>query len=186
MDKTEWEKLVDDTIRYVRDYSISKILVSSAFVGCTNLEYVSFEKANEVCAFTGCRNLIMANFPEATKIQTNAFANCVSLRAVNIPMVTDIGSGAFGYCEQLSTIRITNASSGVIYPGAFAECLRLESLYLPAYYRLSESEAFLYTPIGGNSSITGRYGSIYVPSETWVYFNSSKTWEPLLDRFVFY
>ena len=104
---------------------------------------------------------------------SHAFVNCKELTSVNLPGTLVIGSCAFYTCTALSSISLPNVTSIMNY--AFYDCTRLMSIYLlgssvcymsgrtNTYQTASASNVFSNTPIL-DSTLTGSFGSIYVPS----------------------
>ena len=113
-----------------------------------------------------------------------AFAICTKLTAVSFPNCTSIGDSAFYYCDNLTVVSFPNCINIGSY--AFARCLNLKSLYLTgsSICKLSNSNAFSYTPIGGYSTSAGTYGSIYVPTSLLTSYKAATNWTYFSSRFV--
>lgn len=179
-----------------------------AFAYCTNLTTANFQAATTIgsYAFQYCTNLTTVNFPVATNIGNRAFYSCTSLTTVNFPAATAIDDYAFTYCSKLTTISFpvaTNIGSSAFYRcpklttanfpvaisiggWAFYNCYNLKSLYLtgPSLCKLSNSNAFGSTPIGGYSAFAGTYGSIYVPASLLTSYQTATNWTYFSSRFV--
>ena len=98
--------------------------------------------------------------------------------------VTTIGSYAFYSCTSLTTVSFPNATSIGGY--AFCGCYNLKSLYLTgsSVCKLSASNAFSSTPIGGYSASARTYGSIYVPTSLLTSYKTATNWTYFSSRFV--
>ena len=98
--------------------------------------------------------------------------------------VTSIGSYAFCRCNKLTTASFPVAT--YIGYSAFFKCYSLKSLYLTgsSLCKLSNSNAFSSTPIGGYSTSAGTYGSIYVPASLLTSYQTATNWTYFSSRFV--
>lgn len=183
-------------------------LSSGAFQYCSKLTTVNFPAATSLgnYAFSGCRGLVTAvfpnvtdinmtvfayceklsaiSFPAALKIGSQAFLGCYELSAVNFPVATSIYGSAFFSCSALTTARLPAASFIGSY--AFSRCYNLTALYLTGskLCKLSNSNAFTSTPIGGYSASAGTYGSIYVPASLLASYKTATNWTYFSSRFV--
>ena len=159
---------------------------SYAFYSCSNLTTVSFPVATSIrsSAFTHCYNLTTASFPKVTSIGSDAFYKCSNLTTVSFPVATSIGDYAFFNCYPLTTVSFPKATS--IGNAAFHSCRNLISLYLAgsSICKLSNSNAFMYTPIYGYSASAGTYGSIYVPASLLTSYKTATNWTYFSSRFV--
>ena len=179
-----------------------------AFQSCSGLTSASFPVCTTIgtSAFAYCSGLTTANFPAVTKINPSAFACCFSLTSASFPACTTIGSSAFAYCSGLTTASFPAAAyingyafascsslTSVSFPVctyitsyAFAYCFNLKSLYLTgsSLCKLSNSNAFTSTPIGGYSTSAGTYGSIYVPASLLTQYQTATNWAYFSSRFV--
>lgn len=86
-----------------------KVIGSSAFYGCHNLENVNIpDGVREIgdVAFVNCRNLKKFSVPNSViRIGENAFGSCINLEEVNISNgVEEIGYCAFVNCQHLKVI----------------------------------------------------------------------------------
>ena len=135
-------------------------------------------------AFYSCSTLEAIDVP-AYGAGSQAFENCTALSEAvfNNSNYTYIYTSAFKNCTSLAMVsgRLYN-----IYPNAFNGCTSLMSLYISSdYCMLSNSNAFANTPIA-DSTLTGEFGSIYVPFSAVATFQSSSVWSYFSERFVGY
>ena len=157
-----------------------------AFSSCRSLTELSLPNVTGLgsYAFNSCGSLTMVNFPQLKKINGNVFQYCSNLTTTSFPLVGGIYSYALAYCQNLQTISFPSAS--VIYTYAFRSCYNLKSLYLTgsSLCKLSKSDAFYSTPIGGYSASAGTYGSIYVPASLLTSYQTATNWAYFSSRFV--
>ena len=113
-------------------------------------------------AFYSRTNLTTVSFPNATTIGRYAFYICTSLTTASFPSATNIGSYAFRDCYNLKSLYLTGSS----------------------VCKLSASNAFSSTPIGGYSTSAGTYGSIYVPTSLLTSYKAATNWTYFSSRFV--
>ena len=159
---------------------------SYAFGICTSLTTASFPNVTTIgyCAFDRCTNLTTVSFPNVTTIGNSAFYSCSSLTTASFPNATTIGIYAFYSCTSLTTASFPSATNIGSY--AFRDCYNLKSLYLTgsSVCKLSASNAFSSTPIGGYSTSAGTYGSIYVPTSLLTSYKAATNWTYFSSRFV--
>lgn len=157
-----------------------------AFYMCSSLTTVNFPEVTfiMISAFQHCEKLTTVSFPKTTMINNNAFYACRSLTTVSFPAATSIGSYAFSLCNNLTTASFPAATS--IGSSVFFMCYNLKSLYLTgsSLCKLSNSNAFYSTPIGGYSASAKTYGSIYVPASLLASYKSATNWTYFSSRFV--
>ena len=157
-----------------------------AFGRCRSLTTVNFPAATLIgySAFYSCSKLTTASFPVASYIGDSAFYSCSKLTTVSFPKVEIIDNCAFYYCISLTTISFPAAT--IIRDSAFNKCYNLKSLYLTgsSLCRLSNSNAFTSTPIGGYSTSARTYGSIYVPTSLLTSYKTATNWTYFSSRFV--
>ena len=157
-----------------------------AFFHCDKLTTVNFPECTNIGiqAFLRCQNLTSANFPVCTNISSRAFYQCQNLTTVSIPECVDIGSSAFCECHKLTTVSLPKCAN--INIRAFEYCYNLKSLYLTnsKVCILSNSNAFIATPIGGYSESAGVYGSIYVPMSLINAYKAATNWTYFADKIV--
>lgn len=162
------------------------IIGYSAFGFCYDLKNASFPNCVKVAssAFYCCSALTNVNLPTCKQIETGAFYQCFSLSTVSIPLVSIIGMSTFMRCSYLSTLSIPMCRT--ILSSAFSNCHRLVSLYLtgPHLVYLIASNAFSSSPIGGYTTVAGKYGSIYVPSSMLSKYKTHSVWSWFAARFV--
>ena len=183
---------------------------TSAFYRCTSLTSVSFPVCTRIggSAFYSCDKLITVNFPSCLTINFDAFGRCCSLTAVSFPACISIGSKAFSYCTSLTTVSfiactsigsyafaycssLTSAYFGnstvskttTLFSQAFSNCTKLTNLtlYYPSVATLSNINAFNSTPMSV-STLTGSFGSIYVPASLVDAYKSATNWVTYADR----
>ena len=161
-------------------------IANNAFAYCSSLTTASFPKATTIgsTAFAYCSSLTTASFPKATTIGSSAFNGCYSLTTAIFPAATTINSSAFAYCSRLTTVSFPKATT--IGSTAFSKCYNLKSLYLigSSLCKLSNSNAFSSTPIGGYSTSAKTYGSIYVPASLLASYKAATNWTYFSSRFV--
>lgn len=116
-----------------------KWIGQGAFKNCKCLHQIKLPtKLEEVEAelFKDCTSLEEVDLPEWTySIQSKAFYGCGKLRSIEIPQFAlDIGEEAFAHCDNLETVRIKcypEPIEGIIRSRAFAECKKLQNIYIP-------------------------------------------------------
>ena len=176
-------------------------LIYRTITSCTNDRVTSIGSH----AFMYCRSLVTASFPAVKSIDTSAFAYCDMLTTANFPVCSYVGRYAFTACKNLTVVsfpavksidtsafscrNLTTASFPVvtlISDSAFKNCYNLKSLYLTgsSLCKLSHSNAFSSTPIGGYSTSAGTYGSIYVPVSLLTSYKKATNWIYFSSRFV--
>ena len=180
---------------------------SSAFCYCINLTSANFPSCTNMAsyAFSYCSNLISANFPVCTSIGSNTFYSCRSLTSINFPVCTSIGSSAFCYCVELPAVKfpactiignyafsfcskLTSGNFPVctsIGGSAFYSCSKLTNLTLGAssVATLANARVFYSTPMS-ISTLTGSFGSIYVPHPLVNLYKSATNWTTYANRIV--
>ena len=161
----------------------------SAFQNCTRLSDASLPAVANVAssAFQGCTTLKRANVGKAANVYLSAFDNCQMLEEVDAGGAVYIHSYAFSRCYEMSHVRFCNLSS--IYYSAFWNCSRLMSLDMAGVSKVPTlqydmNNVFYNTPIYNNSTYTGAYGSIYVPSSLYSSFKAANYWSAASSRFV--
>ena len=169
----------------IAEFPMAEIVGTSAFKD-TYLKSASFPKVKIIsdCAFCGAYKISTVYFPEAISIYYMAFNNCEVIQEVYFPKVSAIGANAFGICTSLMTASFPKAT--VIKGAAFFNCTRFISLYLngSSICSLLDTSQFYNTPIGGYSTVAGRYGSIYVPASLYNTYISASGWSQFASRFV--
>lgn len=175
--EVEWSEneyaIIDRTISSYTNGSIKSIGVG-AFACCRNLESVDLPMCISIYGYK----------PTGASPSLGAFQYCDNLTSVNFPACTNIGSNAFYECSNLTTVSFPACTT--ISAGAFYMCYNLKSLYLTgsSLCKLSKSNAFTSTPIGGYSASAGTYGSIYVPASLLTSYQTATNWTYFSSRFV--
>ncbi len=120
----------------------------NAFLGCSNLEKVTFEEGSNITsigdyAFSGCFNLKEINLPNSiVTIGKFAFSGCTSLTDIVLPSgISTIDTGLFANCCNLSNI-IFSPSITTIRDAAFKACVNLKSIVLPPSISTISTDAF--------------------------------------------
>ena len=132
-------------------------------------------------AFTYCANLTTVNLPKCIGIGSDAFRSCSSLSQVNLPMCISTGSAAFRSCYSLSQVNLPMVKT--IGLSTFNACSALTSLTLctDVYWTIPfGARTYVGTPITNESSSA----SIYVRSDTYSLWISSKLWSEYSSKFV--
>lgn len=190
-----------------------EIIDACAFGDCINLSAVTFEKGTKLKEF-GDGYAMQGYHP----FITGAFANCKSLKSIQIPAsVEKIGVGAFKNCSQLSTVTFepnsklktiggysdTNWTSevGTKHYGAFADCVSLSEIKLPATLTSIDDVAFsnckrlINIYCAASTPPTIKYNSFinistavrfYVPTESVNIYKTAKEWKKFTDQIVGY
>lgn len=99
----------------------------NAFIGCENLESVSFVNNSKLskigtCAFANCSRLSQIALPNSiTIIDRFAFEACENLESITIPEnITTINTGAFQDCSKLEVINFNATNMSDAVGGIFA------------------------------------------------------------------
>lgn len=190
------------------DFPLISAIGNNAFYICSNLTSISFPNATKINAnafarcssltevyfpqcivvfssgFASCKNMTSINFPACLSVYNYAFNTCENLTDVNLPSCKILLNSAFSNCYSLSTMSLPAAED--IRPGVFMKCYNLKSLYLmgSSLCKLSNSNAFTSTPIGGYSTSAGTYGSIYVPASMLTSYKAATNWTYFSSRMV--
>ena len=165
---------------------------SNAFGNCSKLTNVSFPVCSYIgsYAFDNCSSITNVSFPVCSYIGAFAFYYCKSITNVSFPVCSYIGSSAFYACSSLTKATfgfdISSASTTIkayIYTAAFIFCTKLTNLTLcyPSVATLSNINAFTSTPMS-ISTLTGSFGSIYVPASLVDAYKSATNWATYADR----
>lgn len=159
---------------------------ANAFAYCYSISTASFPNCKTVAmsGFAQCYSLTSLNLPACTNIGNYAFSMCRTLPAIDLPACTSIGTAAFAQCSVLTTVSLPAAT--IINNNAFSKCYNLKSLYLmgSSLCKLSNSNAFLSTPIGGYSVSAGVFGTIYVPASLLTAYQTATNWTYFSSRMV--
>ena len=158
------------------------------FQQCSSLTSVSFPVCSYIGnnAFYNCLSLTSANFPVCSFIGHNGFNKCISLTSVSFPVCSYIGNYAFSNCSRLTSADFGNNSTIFtcsIYASVFTSCITLTNLTLRYSFvaTLSNINAFTSTPMS-LSTLTGSFGSIYVPSSLVASYKAATNWATYADR----
>lgn len=157
-------------------------LQESAFYNCSSLTSVHMPKleyvGQNVFAFTAISSLYLS---QVNSMSWSAFALMKSLEYAELPNLSVLGQSAFRSCSKLSTLKLSVC--GAIYSNVFYSCQSLTSLYLYStnVCSLYGAAAFYYTPMS-DSSYTGSWGSIYVPSSLVASYKAATNWNIYSDR----
>lgn len=164
-------------------------LISGQLSGC-QAQYVDLPKVPYLSTyyFYNCTKLMSFKIPSVTSISGGTiFYNCSSLTSVYIPNLSLIsGTQVFSSCKELQVVSLPKlqriASSNV-----FSNCPKLTSIYLMSttMVTLTYSNIFSGTSIPiVNSTLTGAFGSIYVPNSLLNTYKTNSLWSWYSDRFV--
>lgn len=163
-------------------------LNANCFSGMTVLISASLPKVATVnaTAFYNCKALTSINLPSAVTVQKLAFQNCSAMTTASMPKLTTLATSAFVNCYKLSQFTIP-ATVSIIYTSTFLNCsalisLRIEGSTLKA---LSATNAFAGTPLSV-STLTGNFGSIYVPASLLASYKAATNWKTYSARMVSY
>lgn len=117
-------------------------------------------------------------------IQDYLYAGCHQLSRVYFSESVSVAPYAFYKCENLSEVSFYACDA--IGSNAFKDCTRLVSLYLTgsAITSLFNSEVFSNTPIAGNTTDSGKMGSIYVPASLYNSYKTAQYWSLFSNRLV--
>ena len=198
------EKEITEGIQIVNLSNSASYVNSNAFAYNTYLQTVNLPNCYNVYmeAFAECNTLTTINLPACTIISDSAFRGCKNLKTINIPLCSHIGSYAFymwsnfvselnlskciyigNYaftrCYSLATVNVPICKN--ISSNAFSGCSSLNSLTLctDVYWTIPYNNDIL-----SNTPIMSGTGSIYVRSDTYSAWITSKGWSSLSNRFV--
>ena len=141
LDRLAYESFAYCGIYSFRVPSNVSTIPQNVFIGCTNLNSVTFASNSQLESvgaylFKGCNNLREINFEEGsllTNIVAHAFEGMSNLQFINFgdAKITNIDNFAFRYCESLQEITIPNT---VEYIGrySFFGCKSLSRIDIPS------------------------------------------------------
>ena len=110
---------------------------SCAFMDCTSLTTVTFEKGSQLKVIRGGGNGSSADLSKITYLGT--FSNCISLISIEIPAsVEEIGSNAFRDCTSLTTVTFEKGSRLKTIKGGYNNSL---SRFYGAFYGCNNLKA---------------------------------------------
>lgn len=152
-----------------------------------NLKKVSFATATKIIgayAFESCNYLTDVYLPQVSSVSSYTFVDCSNLSYIRMQELLSTVARMFSGCEQLTTVIFDKLVS--LQGTEFYNCPRLISLYLlsNSICKLPYQNAFSTTPLYDNSSIAGRWGSIFVPASLYDAYRSATNWTVIADRFV--
>ncbi|MFR4343494.1 leucine-rich repeat protein [Alistipes putredinis] len=119
---------------------------AAAFMGCSSLATVTFEKGSQLKTIGGGYSSYYPNY-------YGAFLDCTALTSIEIPAsVETIEAAAFMRCSKLATVTFEKGSqlktiggdySSSYYYGVFSDCTALKSIEIPASVETIEAAAFM-------------------------------------------
>jgi len=127
---------------------------AAAFMGCSSLATVTFEKGSQLKTIGGGYSSYYPNY-------YGAFLDCTALTSIEIPAsVETIEAAAFMRCSKLATVTFEKGSQlktiggdySSYYYGVFSDCTALKSIEIPASVETIEAAAFM-TAFKGCSSL---------------------------------
>ena len=164
------------------DLPSCEILGSMAFHACKGLTTVSFPKCTRIedYGLRECSNLREAYFPECATI-AYGFISCNKLVSVYLPKCSYLGYMTFARCYSLPSLDLPKMAT--IGSSCFINCSSLMSLTLggSSVVKLSNTNAFASSPMS-ISSLTGSFGSIYVPASLVDAYKSATNWATYAAR----
>ena len=172
---------IDTTINAVSISENTKIIMSKAFNGCSNLTSVTIPNSVTsigAYAFNRCTNLanvVIGN--NVTSIGQRAFYECKSLTSITIPdSVTSVEDEAFYYCTNLTSVVIGNSVTSIgtaafrnctsltsvimgnnvtrLYQNVFYECKSLTNLTIPSSVNTIDSQALYIGSAENKATVT--------------------------------
>lgn len=162
----------DDSLIYQQDDAMNKRLMNELKVyEGTQVTWVAST------AFANCNSLVDCSLPNVIYFNDYAFNNCWGLERTNFPRLETIGSYCFNSCSVLKKMILPSIKT--IKDGGFNSCARLTALILPNTSTVCTmtGAAFNYTPIAGNSSVSGvGRGYIYVPAALVDQYKTATNW----------
>ena len=117
---------------------------AAAFMGCSSLATVTFEKGSQLKTIGGGYSSYYPNY-------YGAFLDCTALTSIEIPAsVETIEAAAFMRCSKLATVTFEKGSQlktiggdySSYYYGVFSDCTALKSIEIPASVETIEAAAF--------------------------------------------
>ena len=120
---------------------------AAAFMGCSSLATVTFEKGSQLKTIGG------GYYSSSYSYYYGAFLDCTALTSIEIPAsVETIEAAAFMRCSKLATVTFEKGSqlktiggdySSSYYYGVFSDCTALKSIEIPASVETIEAAAFM-------------------------------------------
>lgn len=176
--------LTDVELENVVSYTVTSGV--HPFSGCTALKRINIGGTLTTIpqsAFISLNALTHVNLPDASIIGIKAFYNCTSLSDVYILEAEKLYTSAFAYCSALKTITLPKVDN--ISATAFGSCTSLIEIHLTgsSVATLANANAFINTPLS-ISTLTGNFGSIYVPTSLYESYIAAANWKNYKDRIV--
>ena len=141
-----------------------------------NIPYCHFVGGGSQSHFTDCRELVSVSNKWG---YNGTFMSCYKLKDIDF-IIRNVYDG-FAYCSSLESVSY-GGSSAIQYRSAFYGCSKLERIdVLGISIPLSYKDCFYNTPMS-NSTYTGNWGSIYVPSSRVAWYKASTNWITYSDR----
>lgn len=154
-----------------------------AFSSCKSLTTINLPICSYITTYTfqKCSSLISIDLPMCSTTGNYTFQSCSALRTANLPAATSVGNNVFVDCTSLTSVNLVACSS--IGTSAFQKCISLTSLTLgySSVTKLNNINAFNSTPMSV-STLTGSFGSIYVPASLVDAYKSATNWITYADR----
>ena len=132
---------------------------AAAFMGCSSLATVTFEKGSQLKTIGGGYSSYYPNY-------YGAFLDCTALTSIEIPAsVETIEAAAFMRCSKLATVTFEKGSQlktiggdySSYYYGVFSDCTALKSIEIPASVETIEAAAFM--GCSSLATVRGQHGS---------------------------
>lgn len=162
---------------------VVKTIGAEVFISNPDIVDIAFPNCSAIysSAFANCPNLQRINFPKCYDLSANSFLNCLNLKDISLPTCITLNTSAFARCTALEYINLPKCN--FIGPNAFADCTKLSRIILPSnsIVALYQINAFMNTPIS-TSSLTGVFGSIYVPSHLVERYKTATGWKTYSSR----
>lgn len=165
-------------------------LINGPMSGWGSVQYFDLPKVSYLSGyyFYQCYRMISFNLPLVTKISGyRVFYGCSSLNSIYLSNVSQLsGSQIFASCSQLQLISLPKLNN-ITSSNVFINCSRLISIYFmnSEMVTLTYSNIFSGTNIPiVNSTLTGAFGSIYVPNSLLNTYKTNSLWSWYSDRFV--
>lgn len=163
-------------------------IASNCFAYCSSLSTVVLPTGITTIAygaFSSCTSLSSINFPESLSVISGyAFCRCAFSEVdLGFTAVASIGGSAFASCPQLETVILPSTCS-TIGASAFASCVKLTSIEIPYQSVVTLStNVFISTPMS-LSTLTGSFGSIFVPESLVSQYAVANNWSAYSARIV--
>lgn len=174
-------------LSYVRLGGVTT-MSSMLLQGNTTIKSVKLDNCTTLNAncLRGMTALTSVSLPNVTTVNATVFYQCSALAQISLPKLTTAAAQAFNGCYKLSQFTIP-ATVSIIQPSTFLNCSALTSLRIEGstLKTLSATNAFGGTPLSV-STLTGSFGSIYVPSSLYASYIAATNWKTYSARMVSY